>query len=60
MIDWLIVLVFRIIEEERADIVFLQEVTTDTFTYISEKLPDYQCISGYEVSFKFLKKFFDF
>jgi hypothetical protein len=29
--------------------VFLQEVTWESFDYISEKLPDYQCISGYEV-----------
>lgn len=30
------------------DIVFLQEVVPETFSYIENKLPEYQCIAGGE------------
>ncbi|XP_067004501.2 tyrosyl-DNA phosphodiesterase 2 isoform X3 [Anabrus simplex] len=32
--------------EEKPDIVFLQEVIPETFSYISDKLPEYMCIAG--------------
>jgi hypothetical protein len=31
---------------ERPDVVFLQEVIPETFSYIEEKLPEYMCIAG--------------
>lgn len=38
--------VCKIIKEEGADIVFLQEVIPETLAYIQEKLSDYHCIPG--------------
>jgi len=38
--------VCNILEMERADIVFLQEVVPETFSYIESKLTGYECISG--------------
>ncbi|XP_067004499.1 tyrosyl-DNA phosphodiesterase 2 isoform X2 [Anabrus simplex] len=38
--------VCQIIFQEKPDIVFLQEVIPETFSYISDKLPEYMCIAG--------------
>lgn len=38
--------VCKIIEAEQADIVFLQEVIPETFSYIQSKLSGYECIAG--------------
>jgi len=38
--------VCKIIEMEKADIVFLQEVIPETFSYIEDKLPGYHCVAG--------------
>ncbi|PSN48789.1 Tyrosyl-DNA phosphodiesterase 2 [Blattella germanica] len=32
--------------EEKPDIVFLQEMIPDTFSYVESKLPEYMCIAG--------------
>jgi len=38
--------VVKHIQLEAADIVFLQEVIAETFSYIEQKLPDYHCIAA--------------
>ncbi|KDR19586.1 tyrosyl-DNA phosphodiesterase 2-like isoform X2 [Zootermopsis nevadensis] len=38
--------VCKIIYMEKPDIVFLQEVIQETFSYIENKLPEYMCIAG--------------
>jgi tyrosyl-DNA phosphodiesterase 2 len=38
--------VCKILELEAADIVFLQEVVPETFSYLESKLPGYQCLAG--------------
>jgi len=38
--------VCKILETEKADIVFLQEVVPETFSYIESKLSGYDCIAG--------------
>lgn len=38
--------VAKILEQEAADIVFLQEVIPETFSYLESKLPGYQCVAG--------------
>jgi len=43
----------RIIEDEAADIVFLQEVIPETLEYIQDKLPAYHCIPGSQVPYAF-------
>ena len=37
--------VCKIIEMEKADVVFLQEVIPETFSYIEDKLPGYHCVA---------------
>ena len=41
--------VAKVVEEERADVVFLQEVLPTTFQYLQEKLPGYHCLAAKEV-----------
>jgi len=38
--------VCKILEQEAADIVFLQEVIPETFSYIESKLPGYHCLAA--------------
>ena len=41
--------VAKVVEQERADVVFLQEVLPDTFEYLQEKLPGYHCLAAKKV-----------
>jgi len=38
--------VCKILEQEKADVVFLQEVIPETFSYIESKMPNYVCLAA--------------
>jgi len=38
--------VVKTLKDEAVDIVFLQEVVTETFSYLESKLPEYECIAA--------------
>ena len=38
--------VVKTLKEQAVDIVFLQEVIAETFSYLESKLPDYECLAA--------------
>ena len=38
--------VVKTLQEEAVDIVFLQEVIPETFSYLESKLPNYECLAA--------------
>merc|ERR1719222_1523384 len=43
--------VCKILEQEAADIVFLQEVIPETFSYIESKMPNYVCLAAKQYNY---------